>query len=148
MKICTNKKAYHEYEILDKFEAGIILEGWEAKALLKKRASMNNAFVKVIKKEVILFGLHIASLENMDKEDEDRSRKLLLNKKECILLEDKVNLEGMTIIALEVYRNDKNMFKIQIGLAKGLKKYDKREKDKEKSVKRKMDNYKKEFNSQ
>jgi len=128
--IAKNKKAYHDYEILEKFEAGIVLQGSEVKALRAKRANLNDAFCRFIKGELHLMNAHIAHLDttNANYARETRSpRKLLLHKKELDKLYIKVNKDGNTIVPLSLYFNKRNLAKVSIAIAKGKQLHDKRE---------------------
>ncbi len=137
--VARNKKAYHDYEILEKFEAGLSLEGSEVKALRASRVNLKDAFIKIIKNEAFLMNAHISYFETTHahfKPDERRPRKLLLHKKEINKLHEKVMREGLTIVPLSIYFNHKNIAKIQIALAKGKKLHDKRESLKKKDADR------------
>ena len=128
--ISKNKKAYHDYEILEKFEAGIVLQGAEVKALRAKRANLNDAFCRFIKGELHLMNTHIAHLEttNANYARDTRSpRKLLLHKKELNKLFEKVQKDGLTIVPLMLYFNERNLMKVSIAVAKGKQLHDKRE---------------------
>ena len=128
--ISKNKKAYHDYEIIEKFEAGIVLQGAEVKALRAKRANLNDAFCRFIKGELHLMNTHIAHLDttNTNYARDTRSpRKLLLHKKELDKLFEKVQKDGLTIVPLMLYFNERNFMKVSIAVAKGKKIHDKRE---------------------
>ena len=128
--VAQNKKARHEYEILEKFEAGLVLQGSEVKALRAKRANLNDAFCRFIKGELYLMNAHIGHLETTNRnfsKDERAPRKLLLHKKQLDKLFGKVNKEGLTIVPLMLYFNERNLAKVSIALAKGKKLHDKRE---------------------
>ncbi len=128
--IAQNKKARHEYEILEKFEAGLVLQGSEVKALRAKRANLNDAFCRFIKGELYLMNAHIGHLETTNQnfsKDERAPRKLLLHKKQLDKLFGKVSKEGLTIVPLMLYFNERNLAKVSIALAKGKKLHDKRE---------------------
>ncbi len=128
--IAQNKKARHEYEILETYEAGIVLQGSEVKALRANRANLNDAFCRFIKGELYLMNAHIAHLDTTNRhfsKDERAPRKLLLHKKELNKLYGKVSKDGLTIVPLKLYFNDRNLAKVQIALAKGKKLHDKRE---------------------
>ncbi|HIM93576.1 MAG TPA: SsrA-binding protein SmpB [Campylobacterales bacterium] len=128
--ISKNKKAYHDYEIIEKFEAGIVLQGAEVKALRAKRANLNDAFCRFIKGELHLMNTHIAHLDttNTNYARDTRSpRKLLLHKKELDKLFEKVQKDGLTIVPLMLYFNERNFMKVSIAVAKGKKLHDKRE---------------------
>ncbi len=128
--IAKNKKAYHDYEILEKFEAGIVLQGSEVKGLRAKRANINDAFCRFIKGELHLMNAHIGHLETTNanfSRDERAPRKLLLHKKQIEKLYIKVHKDGMSIVPLMLYFNERNLAKVSIALAKGKKLHDKRE---------------------
>lgn len=148
--IVNNKKAFHDYEILERFEAGLELVGSEVKSLRLGKAALKESFVRIVKGEAWVFGMHIGHLPTVDKHyapEEKRARRLLLHKKEIKKLEEKVKLEGFSIIPLKLYFNKKNIAKLEIGLARGLKKYDKREVLKKKDADRKMKQAIKEYNN-
>ncbi|RUM75921.1 MAG: SsrA-binding protein [Sulfurovum sp.] len=128
--VSKNKKAYHDYEILEKFEAGMVLQGSEVKALRAKRANLNDAFCRFIKGELHLMNAHIAELETTNRaysRDTRSPRKLLLHKKELDKLYEKVQKDGLTIIPLMIYFNERNFAKLSIAVAKGKQLHDKRE---------------------
>ncbi len=137
--LSRNKKAFHDYEIIEKFEAGIVLKGSEVKALRAKRVNLKDSFIKLVKGEPILFNAHIGRLETTHHYygHEDRApRKLLLHKKEIEKLARSVERDGYTIVPLSIYFNKKNFAKVQIAIAKGKKLHDKRADLKEKDMKR------------
>ncbi len=137
--IAQNKKARHEYEILETYEAGIVLLGSEVKALRAGRANLNDAYCRFIKGELYLLNAHIAQLETTNthfSRDTRSPRKLLLHKKELHKLFGKVNKEGLTIVPLKLYFNERNLAKVQIALARGKKLHDKRADLKERTLKR------------
>ncbi|MEA1917288.1 MAG: SsrA-binding protein SmpB [Campylobacterota bacterium] len=137
--IAKNKKAYFDYEIEEKFEAGIVLKGSEVKAAREARVNIKDSFVKIVKGEAFLFNAHISLLATTNHyygHEERGDRKLLLHKKQLEKLNKKVNTDGMTIVPLSFYFNDRNKIKVQIGIAKGKKLYDKRESLKQKSMAR------------
>jgi SsrA-binding protein len=127
MSIIQNKKAYHEYFIEDKYEAGIMLEGWEVKAIRAGRAQLKEAYVTVKDGALYLFGSHISPLLNASTHihpDPVRTRKLLLHKLEIDRLIGKVQRAGYTLMPLDMhYKNGR--VKLEIGLAKGKKQHDK-----------------------
>jgi SsrA-binding protein len=134
-----NKKALHDYFILDKYEAGIELRGSEVKAIRAGRVNLRDSFVRIIKGEVFLLNMHISHLDTAHstyRPDEGRDRKLLLHKKEIAKLYQKVTKEGITIVPLKLYFNDNNKIKVEIATAQGKKLYDKRESLKESDLKR------------
>lgn len=127
--VAKNKKAYHDYEILEKYETGIVLEGSEVKALRAKRANLKDGYCRFIKGELFLVNVHISHLETANQNyapDSRTPRKLLLHKKELVRLFAKVGKEGLTIVPLMLYFNERNRAKVSIGLAKGKQLHDKR----------------------
>ncbi len=127
--LAKNKKAYHDYEIIEKFEAGIVLKGSEVKALRAKRVNLKDSFIKIVKGEPILFNMHIGRLETTHHyygHEERGARKLLLHKKEIQKLQKALERDGYTIVPLSIYFNKKNIAKVQIAIAKGKKLHDKR----------------------
>ena len=139
--VANNKKARHDYEIIKTYEAGIELLGSEVKSIRANKVAIKDGFVRIIKGEAILFGMHIGYLPTVNRNfalEEKRSRRLLLHKKEIRKLEEEVKLNRYAIVPLKVYFNKKNRVKVEIALAKGLKKHDKREalkkKDMQKSI--------------
>ncbi len=126
--ISTNKKAYHDYHIFDKFNAGVVLTGTEIKSVRKGAVNLKDSFVKVEDFEVFLYNCHISPYEqgNRYNHEEKRTRKLLLNKKEIDKLTGKIKKDGYAIIPLEIYLEN-GWAKIEIALAKGKKLYDKRD---------------------
>lgn len=126
--IANNKKAYFDYFIEDKFEAGIALSGTEIKSLRTGKCSIKEAFVRIERGEVFIYGMHISPYEkgNIFNKDPLRTRKLLLHKQEINKLAGKIAEQGYTIAPLQVYLKD-SLVKVEIGLAKGKKLYDKRQ---------------------
>lgn len=126
--ISTNKKAFHEYHIFDKFEAGMVLTGTEIKSIRKGAVNLKDSFVKIDDSEVFLYNCHISPYEqgNRYNHEEKRVRKLLLTKKEIEKLIGKIKKDGYAIVPLEIYI-EKGWAKILIALAKGKKLYDKRD---------------------
>ena len=126
--IANNKKAYFDYFIEDKFEAGIALYGTEIKSLRTGKCSIKEAFVRIERGEVFIYGMHISPYEkgNIFNKDPLRTRKLLLHKQEINKLAGKIAEQGYTIAPLQVYLKD-SLVKVEIGLAKGKKLYDKRQ---------------------
>ena len=135
--ICNNKKAFHEYFIEEKIEAGMVLQGTEVKSLRNGKANLNDAFALVKNGEAFLNNLHISPYDfgNRENHDPDRMRKLLLHKKEITRLFGKIREQGYTLVPLRLYFKD-GMVKTELGLAKGKKLYDKREDMKKKDMKR------------
>jgi|TARA_B100000768_G_C11196638_1_gene339804 SsrA-binding protein len=134
MSIIQNKKAFHDYFIEDKYEAGIVLEGWEIKAIRDGRANIKEAYVIIQKGEIFLLGCHITPMGSASTHinpDNIRTRKLLLNNVEIIKLIGKVERSGFTLVPLDMHYKG-SFVKCEIGLAKGKKQYDKRATEKEK----------------
>ena len=133
--IARNKKANHEYFILETYEAGIVLFGTEIKSVRSTKVSIQDAYCEIKNQEMFVQGMHIAPYEkgNIFNHKEERERKLLLHKKEIIKLFSKVKLEGLTIIPLEVYILN-GLCKVKIGLCKGKHTYDKKQTIKERDL--------------
>lgn len=128
--VAQNKKAYHNFEILEEIEAGISLSGAEVKAIRMGRANITDSFVKIIKGEAFWLDAHISYLEtthNFFRPNERQPRKLLLHTKQIHKLIGKISQDGMALVALKLYFNDKNKAKLLIALAKGKNIHDKRE---------------------
>lgn len=126
--IANNKKAFHDYFIEDTFETGISLAGTEVKSLRMGKCSIKEAFVRIEKGEVCIYGMHISPYEkgNIFNKDPLRVRKLLLHRYEINKLEGKLKEKGLTLVPLKVYFKD-SLVKVEIGLARGKKLYDKRQ---------------------
>ena len=138
MKIVSNnKKAYHDYFILDTYEAGIELKGTEIKSVRKGSANLKDAFIRIKNDEAFIENMHIAPYEQGNRFNHDplRTRKLLLHKKEIKKLQKEVKENGLTIIPTKLYFNTSKA-KLEIALAKGKKLYDKRQDLKAKDAKR------------
>ena len=126
--IANNKKAYHDYFILDTYEAGIVLHGTEVKSLRMGKCSIKESFIRIENGEVIIYGMHISPYEkgNIFNKDPLRVRKLLLHRYEINKIEAKLKEKGLTLVPLKVYFKD-SLVKIEIGMARGKKLYDKRQ---------------------
>ena len=138
MSIVQNKKAFHDYFIEEKYEAGIALEGWEVKAIRDNRALLKESYVIIQRGEIYLLGCHISPLGSTSTHvspDNVRTRKLLLKGEEIAKLIGKVERSGYTLVPLDLHYK-KGFVKCEIGLAKGKKQYDKRAVEKEKDWKR------------
>lgn len=135
--IAQNKKAYHDYFIEDTYEAGIVLQGTEIKALRAGRANLKDSYAKVEKGELFLHNMHISPYEQGNRYNHDplRTRKLLLHKKEIAKLVGITKEQGYSLVPLKIYLKN-GYAKVLIGLAKGKKNYDKREDLKQKEAKR------------
>ncbi|MFX4267186.1 SsrA-binding protein SmpB [Aliarcobacter butzleri] len=146
--VFKNKKAFHDFTILETLEAGIVLEGSEVKAIREGRVNLKDSFVRIIKGEVFLLNAHISHLSTTHstyRPDERRSRKLLLHSKQIDKMYSKVTKDGITLVALKLYFNDKNMIKIEVATAQGKKLHDKREDLKAKTMKRESEQVLKSF---
>ena len=126
--IANNKKAYHDFFILDTYEAGIALAGTEVKSLRMGKCSIKESFIRIEDGEVFIYGMHISPYEkgNIFNKDPMRVRKLLLHRSEINKLLAKTKEKGMAIVTLKVYLNG-SLVKVEIGLARGKKLYDKRD---------------------
>lgn len=135
--IANNKKAYHDYFIEDTYEAGIALAGTEVKSLRMGKCSIKEAFIRVEDEEVFVYQMHISPYEkgNIFNKDPLRVRKLLLHKNEIRKLIGQQKMKGYTLIPLKVYFKD-SLVKVEVGLARGKKLYDKRDDIAKKDVKR------------
>lgn len=138
--IATNRKAYHNYHILDKFEAGIVLTGTEIKSIRAGRVNLGQAFVKPEGGEIWLINAHIARYEagSYMSHEPTRTRKLLLNRREIRNLISKTSEKGSTLVPLSLYLKG-HIAKVEIALAKGKKQYDKRETIQQRDAEREMD---------
>lgn len=137
--LVSNRRATHDYEILETFEAGIVLQGTEIKSIRDHGASLQESYVKVLRNEVWLVGCSIAPYRygNIHNHEERRDRKLLLQKREISRLKVSIQEKGLTIIPLALYLK-KNHVKVRIAIAKGKKTIDKRADIKEKDEKRRI----------
>ena len=142
--VANNKKAYHDYFIDEKYEAGLVLHGTEVKSLRLGKCSVKEAFVRIENSEVWIYGMHISPYEkgNIFNRDPLRPKKLLMHKDEIRKLTGKISEKGFTIVPLQVYFKD-GRAKIEIGLARGKKLYDKRQDIAKKDQRREAEN---EFN--
>lgn len=140
MSIVDNKKAFHDYFIEERYEAGVVLEGWEVKSIRAGRVQLKEAYVIVRQGEVFLFGAHISPLSTASTHvnpDPVRTRKLLLNAEEIKRLIGKVERAGYTLVPLNMHYA-KGRIKCEIGLAKGKKQHDKRETEKLRDTQREI----------
>lgn len=141
MSIAQNKKAFHDYFIEEKYEAGMVLEGWEVKAIRAGRTNLKEAYVLIRSGEMFLIGCHISPLPTASTHinpDPVRTRKLLLHAEEIVKLIGKVERAGYTLVPLDMHYS-RGRIKLEIGLAKGKKQHDKREAEKEREWKREKD---------
>ena len=138
--IANNKKVYHDYFLLEKYEAGISLAGTEVKSLRMGKGSIKESFIRIENGEIILYGMHITPYEkgNIFNKDPLRERKLLMHRYEINKLKGKIQEKGYTLVPLQVYFKG-SLVKVQIGLARGKKLYDKRDDLAKKDAKREID---------
>ena len=140
--ITKNKRAYFEYEILEKHTAGIQLQGSEVKSIRGGKVSISEAYCYIVDGEIFIKGMHIAEYTEGGKHYNHkplRDKKLLMKKKEIAKLDKSLGEKGLTIVPLEVIITDTGLIKLEIGLAKGKHLYDKRQSIKEKDIKRDME---------
>ena len=133
----SNRKAYHEYHILDKYEAGIELFGTEVKSLREAQANLKESYVIVRKNQAWISGMHINRYSNTGHEGHEptRNRRLLLNKREIFKIKQNIEQKGLTVVPLKLYFNKNGWAKVEIGLAKGKKIFDKKNSIKERDIK-------------
>jgi SsrA-binding protein len=138
-QICNNKRAFHDYFIEERFEAGMVLQGTEVKSLRAGKASLNESFMMVRDGEAFLHNLTISQYEfgNRQNHQPDRNRKLLMHKKEIERIYGRIREQGFSAIPLRLYFKD-GLVKVEIGLGKGKKNYDKREDLKKKDSQREI----------
>jgi SsrA-binding protein len=138
--LAKNKKAFFDYEIIEKLEAGLSLLGTEVKSAKAGNINIKDSFVKVIGSDVHLVNCHISEYKegNIQNHEPTRSRKLLLHRKEIDRLSGKMKEQGLTMVPLSVYINNRNLIKLEIALVKGKKTHDKRQTIKERDLQREM----------
>ncbi|GGC12925.1 SsrA-binding protein SmpB [Pseudoduganella buxea] len=140
MTIADNRKAFHDYFIEDRYEAGIVLEGWEVKAIRDARVQIKEAYVTIRANELYLFGAHVSALPTASTHihpEAVRTRKLLLHRKEIDKLIGKVERSGYTLVPLNLHYKGGRV-KCEIGLAKGKKQHDKRATEKDRDASREV----------
>ncbi|KUK14386.1 MAG: SsrA-binding protein SmpB [Synergistetes bacterium] len=139
--IAQNKKAYHDYDIIETYEAGIVLQGSEIKSVREGRVNLKDSYAKPKGGELWLYDMHISPYDKASFFNHDplRPRKLLLHKHEIIRLIGKVNERGLTLIPLKIYINERGKAKIELALAKGKKLHDKRKAIAERDLKRELE---------
>lgn len=146
MTYSKNRKAYHDYEVLETYEAGIVLNGDEVKSIKNGLCNLKGGYIDTENEEAFLREVHISRYENSSRKESDptRKRKLLLNKKEIHKIDQAIHQSGVTAVPLELYPK-KGLIKLKIGICRGKKLYDKREslkrKDQERNIKRELKNY-------
>ena len=143
-----NKKAYFDYFLEEKFEAGLVLQGSEVKGIRAHRVNLKDSFIRFVKDEAFLFNAHIGRLETTHRyytHEERGSRKLLLHRAQIQKMLKAVNRDGYTVVPLQLYFNNRNLVKIQVAIAKGKQLHDKRQdlkaKDMKRDVQRAMKDY-------
>ena len=138
--IATNRKAYFNYHILEKFESGIVLKGSEVKSIREGKISIKESYIRFIKNELFAVGMNISEYSNQGYSihDPQRVKKLLLNKKELIQIKQYIDQKGHTIVPITVYLKNGRV-KIEFGIAKGKKLWDKRKDKMDKDIKRNID---------
>ena len=146
--ISKNRKAWHEYNILEKYEGGIVLYGSEVKAIREGKANIKEAYVRFVKNELFAIGMHVGkySNEGYSTHSTNRDRKLLLHKKELIKIRKMVEEKGKTLIPLALYLK-RGKIKIEFGLAQGKKMHDKRKVKMDKDIARQVDRAIKKYNN-
>ena len=144
-EICTNRKAFHEYFVLERFEAGIELAGTEVKSVRGGNVNLKDAFCTIKDGELFLRGMHISPYEhgNIFNKDPVRPRRLLMHKKEILKLNARVMQDGVALIPLSLYFKDSRV-KVELGLCKGKKLHDKRDSEADRQAKRDIDRVMKE----
>lgn len=146
--IARNRRAFYEYEVLETYEAGIELTGTEVRSLRENNCQLTDCFALIRGGEVWLHGVHIApySMGTYNNVDPDRKRKLLLHRRQIRVLDAQVKEKGMALVPLSMYFNERGLVKVELGLARGKKLYDKREASAKRDVQREIDRAMKEQN--
>lgn len=139
--IAKNRKAFHDYFVEDRYEAGVVLTGTEVRSLRENSAQLRDCFIVIRHGEAWLNGVHISPYSNgsIFNVDTERRRKLLLHKKEILKLSQQADRQGYSLIPLSMYFNEDGRVKIEVGVCKGKKQYDKRAAMKERDAKREID---------
>jgi len=147
--LIDNKKAYFDFEVLDKYEAGIVLQGWEVKSIKTGKGSINGSFIKIFGGEAFLINAVFPTWKSgitHSPEEERKQRKLLLQKSQIKRIEAELKQTGITVVPLEIFENDGRLIKLTLGLVKGKKKFDKRQKLKDLDVQRRLEQDRKTYN--
>ncbi|NLY82246.1 MAG: SsrA-binding protein SmpB [Clostridiales bacterium] len=141
IQVANNKKARFDYFILETYEAGMVLTGTEIKSIRNGKVSIKESYARIENGEIYICGMHISPYEqgNINNVDPLRTRKLLLHKKEINKIEDVLKQQGLTIVPLSMYINEDGRAKLNLGIARGKKLYDKRDTIAKKDADRKMD---------
>jgi len=139
--VTTNKKAFHDYFILDKIVAGIELKGTEVKSIRAGQINLKDSYAKIINQQVFLLKCHISPYDfgGWDNHDPERDRRMLLHRNEIKRLQRSIENKGVTLIPLRVFISENGKVKVEIGLAKGKKQYDKREAIADKDARRELE---------
>ncbi|MFC1566270.1 SsrA-binding protein SmpB [bacterium] len=143
--VASNRKAYHDYFIVEDFEAGIQLIGQEVKSLRAGKANLKDSYVRFKNEEAFIVKMHISRYSHATRDDDyepERTRKILLHKREISKLMGKVKEKGLSVVPLEIFFNKRGYAKMKIALVKGKKLYDKRETIKKRDLEREMKNIK------
>ena len=145
--IAQNKKAWHDYELVEKIEAGLALLGTEVKSLRDKQCDLEGSYARILEDECWLVGCKIAAYAQARAENHDpmRKRKLLLHKSQIKKIRTKLEQRGFTLVPLKVYFNERGRAKIQLALARGKRQYDKRQKMQDRQQKRDLDRTRKRY---
>lgn len=145
--VCQNRKAHHDFDIIETVEVGMVLQGTEVKSLREGKANLKDSYAKVKKGEIFLHGMHISPYPHAsnNNHDPDRIRKLLLHKREILRLGTKTKEKGYSLVPLKVYFR-KGIAKVELALARGKKEYDKRETIKRKEEARQLERLRKKYN--
>lgn len=143
--VATNRKAFHDYEILDRLEAGIALKGTEVKAIRAGHVNLKDSYAKIEKGEVLLFKAHISQYDfgGFDNHDPERPRRLLLHRQEIRRLQRNIEMRGMTLVPLRLYINSHGKVKVELGIVRGKRQYDKRAAIAERESKRELEIHRK-----
>ena len=138
--ICTNKKAFHDYFIVDKFEAGIVLSGCEIKSICEGKINLQDGYASIDKGELFVYNIFISHYTNGTYFNlpEKRTRKLLMHKKEILKISHSIKEKGFTLIPIKIYTNNYGKIKVELALVKAKHNYDKRESLKEKQVNKEL----------
>ena len=145
--LATNKSVFHNYSVIEKMEVGIVLNGAEVKSCVGGQISLKESYVKILQTEAYLWNAHINKYRYSSTEfDENRTRKLLLHKRQVLKLNEDTKKKGLTIIPISMYISDRGKIKLEIGLCKGKKLFDKREDIKGKELDREILRRKKDAN--
>ena len=140
MNIVTNRKAFRDFEVLERFECGIALKGCEVKSLREKRMTLEDSYARIDDEQVVLYNAHISSYAQASylNEEPTRERVLLLHRSQIEKLKGRVAQKGLTLVPLKAYFNAKGLAKIELGLCKGKRQFDRREDIKRREVDRSM----------